>query len=163
MGVVKEAVDDTAGAAKAIAQQQLRCVVRQACPPLGLHALSAGALVRDCAAVASSRAGELYGMQIMDQGIQDDQDNFTYNPAMCCARLLRDSLLRRRRFIALSREPVPPSNPLLTYKTSIVFSLAEGAHVQLNQPQSRAERRRHCTAPRRAWHAVQGAVLLCAA
>ena len=26
MGVVKEAVDDTAGAAKAIAQQQLRCV-----------------------------------------------------------------------------------------------------------------------------------------
>ena len=94
MGVVKEAVDDTAGAAKAIAQQQLRCVVRQACcPPVGLHALSAGALVRDCAAVASSRAGELYGMQMMDQGIQDDQDNFTYSPAMYCARLLRDSLL----------------------------------------------------------------------
>ena len=33
----------------------------------------------------------------------------------------------RSRFIALSREPVPPSNPVLTYKTSIVFSLAEGA------------------------------------
>ena len=34
-------------------------------------------LCRDCAAVASSRAGELYGMQMLDQGIQDDQDNFT--------------------------------------------------------------------------------------
>ena len=31
MGVVKEAVDDTAGAAKAIAQQQLRCVPLHAC------------------------------------------------------------------------------------------------------------------------------------
>ena len=76
MGVVKEAVDDTAGAAKAIAQQQLRCgLVTVVCAPKCM--LSAGALSRDCAAVASSRAGELYGMQMMDQGIQDDQDNFT--------------------------------------------------------------------------------------
>ena len=59
----------------------------------GLNALSAGTLVRDCAAVASSRAGELYGMQMMDQGIQDDQDNFTYGPAFWRKRRLLDSLL----------------------------------------------------------------------
>ena len=95
----------------------------------GLNALSAGTLVRDCAAVASSRAGELYGMQMMDQGIQDDQDNFTYRPAFGVHAGCVTHSTRHRRFIALSREPVPPSNPLLTYKTSIVFSLAEGAHA----------------------------------
>ena len=69
----------------------MRCLA--APQPFGLHALNAGTLVRDCAAVASSRAGELYGMQMMDQGIQDDQDNFTYSPAIRFARRLRDSLL----------------------------------------------------------------------
>jgi len=43
-----------------------------------MRALNSSVLCRDCAAVASSRAGELYGMQMLDQGIQDDQDNFTY-------------------------------------------------------------------------------------
>lgn len=87
MGVVKEAVDDTAGAAKMIAAGQMR----------------------ECAAVASSRAAELYGLEVLDSGIQDDQDNFT-------------------RFIALSREPIQPAaGPTCQYKTSIVFSLGEGA------------------------------------
>jgi arogenate/prephenate dehydratase len=53
--VVKEAVDDTAGAAQMVAQQQLRGV----------------------AAVASRRAAELYGLEILDEGIQDFKDNVT--------------------------------------------------------------------------------------
>jgi hypothetical protein len=53
--VVKEAVDDTAGAAQMVAQQQLKGV----------------------AAVASRRAAELYGLEILDEGIQDYKDNVT--------------------------------------------------------------------------------------
>ena len=68
-------------------------------------------------------------MQMLDQGIQDDQDNFTYRPSLAVHAGCTTDSPCRRRFIALSREPVPPSNPLLTYKTSIVFSLAEGAHA----------------------------------
>jgi len=42
-----------------------------------------------------------------------------------------DLLLATRRFIALAREPLPPLSASLTnaWKTSIVFSLAEGAGV----------------------------------
>lgn len=53
--VVKEAVDDTAGAAQMVSQQQLVGV----------------------AAVASRRAAELYGLEILDEGIQDFKDNVT--------------------------------------------------------------------------------------
>ena len=67
------------------------------------------AVDRDCAAVASARAAELYGLEMLDKGIQDDQDNFT-------------------RFILLSREPTQPGAAAGgMFKTSIVFSLAEGA------------------------------------
>jgi arogenate/prephenate dehydratase len=53
--VVKEAVDDTAGAAQMVAAQKLEGV----------------------AAVASRRAAELYGLEILDEGIQDFKDNVT--------------------------------------------------------------------------------------
>jgi arogenate/prephenate dehydratase len=82
-GVVKEAVDDTAGAAAHIKQNGL----------LGV------------AAVASSRAADLYGMEVYDSDIQDDKSNVT-------------------RFLALSREPLPP-RPNVPYKTSIAFSMKE--------------------------------------
>mgnify|MGYP001168804719 FL=1 len=82
-GVVKEAVDDTAGAAAHIKQNSL----------LGV------------AAVASSRAADLYGMEVYDSDIQDDKSNVT-------------------RFLALSREPLPP-RPNVPYKTSIAFSMKE--------------------------------------
>lgn len=86
MGVVREAVDDTAGAAQAIAANGWR----------------------DAAAVASRRAGELYGLNILDEGIQDQKDNVT-------------------RFIVLSRDPlVPAAAESSRYKTSVVFSLQEG-------------------------------------
>jgi arogenate/prephenate dehydratase len=88
-GVVREAVDDTAGAAQMIAENGWR----------------------DAAAVASRRAGELYGMNILDEGIQDMKDNVT-------------------RFIVLSREPlVTTAEDSGTFKTSIVFSLREGPGI----------------------------------
>lgn len=91
MGVIKEAVDDTAGAAQAIAKGQMKNV----------------------AAVASARAAELYGLEILDKGIQDNSDNVT-------------------RFIVLSRDPMVYMGPTEIaagappFKTSIVFSLKEG-------------------------------------
>ena len=54
-GVIKEAVDDTAGAAAHIAQNQLKGV----------------------AAVASRRAAELYNMEVLEEDIQDDKSNVT--------------------------------------------------------------------------------------
>lgn len=87
-GVVREAVDDTAGAAKAIAENGWR----------------------DAAAVASRRAAELYGLEVLDEGIQDMKDNVT-------------------RFIVLSRDPLvaePGDVAKRPFKTSIVFSLKEG-------------------------------------
>jgi len=55
LGVVREAVDDTAGAAQAVASGRLEGV----------------------AAVASRRAAELYGLEVLDEDIQDARDNVT--------------------------------------------------------------------------------------
>ncbi|DBA99259.1 TPA: hypothetical protein ACH3X3_011871 [Trebouxia sp. C0006] len=81
-GATKEAVDDTAGAAQTIAQQGWR----------------------DAAAVASRRAAELYGLEILEDGIQDMENNIT-------------------RFIQLSRDPLVSTQPEAGLcKTSIVFA-----------------------------------------
>ena len=83
--MVREAVDDTAGAAKAIAENGTKGVA---------------------AVAASTRRRELYGLEVYDSGIQDDKSNVT-------------------RFLALSREPIPPTETTQPFKTSIAVSLKE--------------------------------------
>ena len=78
-GVKSEAVFDTAGSVKMLKESGDRTT----------------------AAVASRRAAELYGMSILEEGIEDDPENYT-------------------RFLAITPAPVTPTTDA---KTSIVFSL----------------------------------------
>ncbi|KAI4311983.1 hypothetical protein MLD38_036843 [Melastoma candidum] len=87
LGVVRVSTEDTAGAAQVVALNRLR----------------------DTGAIASSRAAEIYGLDILAENIQDDDDNIT-------------------RFLILAREPIIPGNGR-PHKTSIVFSLEEGPGV----------------------------------
>jgi arogenate/prephenate dehydratase len=82
----QKAVFDTAGAAEMIAKNGWT----------------------DVGAIASARAAELYGLNIVERNVQDDDDNVT-------------------RFVVLAREPLVISAPRPgEWRTSIVFSLAEG-------------------------------------
>ncbi|AAF18250.1 Arogenate dehydratase/prephenate dehydratase 6 [Arabidopsis thaliana] len=87
LNVAREAVDDTAGAAEFIASNNLR----------------------DTAAIASARAAEIYGLEILEDGIQDDVSNVT-------------------RFVMLAREPIIPRTDR-PFKTSIVFAHEKGTSV----------------------------------
>ncbi len=79
LGVKAESVYDTAGSVKMLKES--------------------GA--RDTAAIASRRAAQIYGMQILEEGIEDNPENYT-------------------RFLAISKEAVKPEGEA---KTSIVFTL----------------------------------------
>ncbi|KAJ0946731.1 putative hydro-lyase [Helianthus annuus] len=87
LGVVRVNAEDTALAAQVVASEG----------------------IRETGAVASSRAAEIYGLDILAQTIQDDLDNIT-------------------RFLILAREPIIPGTDK-PHKTSIVFTLEEGPGV----------------------------------
>lgn len=76
-----------------------------------VHSLCAdrhSAMHRDTAAIASRRAGELYGLEVLDSDIQDNAGNVT-------------------RFLVLARDPlVTVANDPRPHKTSVVFAFAEG-------------------------------------
>ncbi|CAI9117340.1 OLC1v1018716C1 [Oldenlandia corymbosa var. corymbosa] len=78
--VRREAFDSTAGAAEFVAANNLR----------------------DTAAIASAHAAELYGLQVLEDGMEDDSGNLT-------------------RFLILAREPFIPRTGR-RFKTSIVFA-----------------------------------------
>ena len=78
-GIKAEQVYDTAGSVKMLKESGAKVV----------------------AAIASRRAAELYGMQILEEGIEDNAENYT-------------------RFLAIGREAVIPEGEA---KTSIVFTL----------------------------------------
>lgn len=83
LGVLRIAETDTAGSARLIKER---------------GDLQAGA-------IASSRAAEAYGLQILAEGLEDNPANYT-------------------RFLALGREPLAVENPAEgDFKTSVVFSL----------------------------------------
>lgn len=84
LGLVRVTADDSAGAAQMVALSGKR----------------------DTGAVASSRAAEIYGLNILAEKIQDCDENIT-------------------RFLILAREPRIPGTDG-RYKTSIVFALEEG-------------------------------------
>jgi prephenate dehydratase len=79
LGVKIESVYDTAGSVKMLKES--------------------GA--QDTAAIASRRAAEIYGMQILEEGIEDNPENYT-------------------RFLAISKTGTKPDGEA---KTSIVFTL----------------------------------------
>jgi prephenate dehydratase len=79
LGIKPEPVYDTAGSVKMLQES--------------------GAL--DTAAIASRRAAEIYGMQILEEGIEDNPENYT-------------------RFLAISKNATRPDGES---KTSIVFTL----------------------------------------
>ncbi|HET9908747.1 MAG TPA: prephenate dehydratase [Anaerolineales bacterium] len=79
LGVKVEAVYDTAGSVKMLKESGMR----------------------DMAAIASRRAAEIYGMEILEEGIEDNPENYT-------------------RFLAISKNAVKPEGES---KTSIVFTL----------------------------------------
>lgn len=87
LGVTRENVDDTAIAAQLVTSKGLR----------------------DAGVVASARAADIYGLNILAERIQDDLENVT-------------------RFLVLARDPILPriNKP---FKTSIVFTLDEGPGV----------------------------------
>ncbi|GAB2285273.1 Arogenate dehydratase 2 [Dionaea muscipula] len=87
LGLVRESVGDAAAAAEFVASNCLG----------------------DAGVIASSRAAEIYGLNVLAKGIQDDPDSVT-------------------RFLVLARDPII-ARADKAFKTSIVFTMDEGPGV----------------------------------
>ncbi|KAH7294997.1 hypothetical protein KP509_27G028000 [Ceratopteris richardii] len=113
LGVVREAVDDTAAAAQFIAQNNLR----------------------QTGAVASAKAAKIYGLQVLAEGIQDDVDNVTR-----FLMLAREPIIPRAdRPFKTSIVFTLEEGPGVLFKALAVFSLR---NINLTKIESRPQRKK---------------------
>ncbi|CAL9055178.1 unnamed protein product [Musa banksii] len=111
IGVVREAVDDTAGAAKFIATHKLQ----------------------DTGAVASSLAAEIYGLDILSLDIQDDPDNVTRFLMLAREPIIPVTHKPFKTSIVFSLE----EGPGVLFKALAVFALR---NINLTKIESRPKR-----------------------
>ncbi|AES88700.1 putative hydro-lyase [Medicago truncatula] len=111
-GLVREAVDDTAGAAKHVAHKKLQ----------------------DAGAVASSAAAEIYGLSILAQDIQDDSDNITRFLVLAREPILPGTDRPFKTSIVFSLE----EGPGVLFKALAVFALRQ---INLSKIESRPLRK----------------------
>ncbi|KAL5581177.1 hypothetical protein UlMin_013619 [Ulmus minor] len=117
-GLVREAVDDTAGAAKHVA----------------FHKLT------DTGAVASSAAGMIYGLNILAQDIQDDSDNVTRFLMLAREPIIPGTDRPFKTSIVFSLE----EGPGVLFKALAVFALRQ---INLTKIESRPLRNQSLRAP----------------
>ncbi|KAK8939713.1 hypothetical protein KSP40_PGU010967 [Platanthera guangdongensis] len=113
MGVVREAVDDTAGAAKFVATNQLQ----------------------DAGAVASSFAAEIYDLNILARDIQDDSDNVTRFLMLAREPIIPGIDRPFKTSIVFSLE----EGPGMLFKALAVFALRD---INLTKIESRPQRKK---------------------
>ncbi|XP_024031782.1 arogenate dehydratase/prephenate dehydratase 2, chloroplastic [Morus notabilis] len=111
-GLVREAVDDTAGAAKHVALNELK----------------------DTGAVASSVAGKIYGLNILAQDIQDDSDNVTRFLMLAREPIIPGTDRLFKTSIVFSLE----EGPGILFKALAVFALRQ---INLTKIESRPLRK----------------------
>ncbi|KAE9463487.1 hypothetical protein C3L33_04619, partial [Rhododendron williamsianum] len=108
LGMVREAVDDTAGAAKFVAFHKLK----------------------DAGAVASSDAARIYGLDILAQDIQDDSDNVTRFLMLAREPIIPGTDRPFKTSIVFSLE----EGPGMLFKALAVFAMRE---INLTKIESR--------------------------
>ncbi|XP_061363167.1 arogenate dehydratase/prephenate dehydratase 2, chloroplastic-like isoform X2 [Gastrolobium bilobum] len=112
LGLVREAVDDTAGAAKHVAFHKLQ----------------------DAGAVASSTAAIIYGLNILARDIQDDSDNVTRFLMLAREPIIPGTDRPFKTSIVFSLE----EGPGILFKALAVFALRQ---INLNKIESRPLRK----------------------
>ncbi|XP_065871861.1 arogenate dehydratase 2-like [Euphorbia lathyris] len=106
LGLVREAVDDTAGAAKNVAPHQLN----------------------DAGAVASSAAAAIYGLDTLAEDIQDDSDNVTRFLMLAREPIIPGTDRPFKTSIVFSLE----EGPGVLFKALAVFALRKINLIKLN-------------------------------
>nr|CAD1841953.1 unnamed protein product [Ananas comosus var. bracteatus] len=113
LGVIREAVDDTAGAAKFVALNKLQ----------------------DTGAVASSLAAEIYGLDILARDIQDDSDNVTRFLMLAREPIIPSTGKPFKTSIVFSLE----EGPGMLFKALAVFAMRD---INLTKIESRPRRKK---------------------